>query len=115
MRPWQDDQLQILLTAEDKHGVFGGLAAVTRDLGFDHCAYGLRSLLPLSHQRIVMINNYPASWQTQYTERNYLSVDPTVRRALSSSLLILWNDDLFAHARDFWEDARGHGLRYGWA
>lgn len=115
MRAWQDDQLQIPLSATDEHGVFGGLAAIARNLGFDHCAYGLRSPLPLSRQRIVMINNYPAPWQDQYTQRNYLSVDPTVQRALSSSLPILWSDDLFANAREFWEDARGYGLRYGWA
>ena len=115
MRAWQDDQLQILLTEKDEHRVFEKLLDIARNLGFDHCAYGMRSPLPLSRQRIVMINNYPARWQAQYAQCNYLSVDPTVQHALKSPLPIFWSDEFFAGARDFWEDARGHGLRYGWA
>jgi LuxR family transcriptional regulator, quorum-sensing system regulator SolR len=99
VRAWQDDQLQILLTEKDEHRVFDKLVDIARNLGFDHCAYGMRSPLPLSRQRIVMINNYPARWQAQYAQCNYLSVDPTVQHG----------------AREFWEDARGYGLRYGWA
>ena len=115
MRAWQDDQLQILLTEKDEHRVFDKLVEIARNIGFDHCAYGMRSPLPLSRQRIVMINNYPARWQAQYAQCNYLSVGPTVQHALKSPLPILWSDELFAGARDFWEAARGHGLRYGWA
>lgn len=115
VRAWQDDQLQALLSESDEHRIFDKLAQIARDMGFDHCAYGMRSPLPLSRQRIVMINNYPARWQTQYAQCNYLSVDPSVKHALRSPLPILWSDDFFASARDFWEDARGHGLRHGWA
>lgn len=115
MRTWQDEQLQILLTEKDEHCVFVKLLDLARRLGFDHCAYGMRSPLPLSRQRIVMINNYPARWQSQYAQRNYLAVDPTVQHALKSPLPILWSEEFFAGARDFWEEARGHGLRYGWA
>ena len=115
MRAWQDDQLQVLLNESSEQCVFDKLTHIARDLGFDHCAYGMRSPLPLSRQRIVMINNYPARWQAQYAQCNYLSVDPSVQHALRSPLPLLWSDDFFAGARDFWEDARGHGLRYGWA
>jgi LuxR family quorum-sensing system transcriptional regulator SolR len=115
VRTWQDDQLQMLLTEPDEHRVFDKLLDLARRLGFDHCAYGLRSPLPLSRQRVVMINNYPACWQAQYAQRNYLAVDPTVQHALKSPLPVLWSDHIFADARDFWEEARGHGLRYGWA
>jgi len=115
VRPWQDDQLQILLTETDEHRVFDKLAEIIRNLGFDLCAYGMRSPLPLSRKRIVMINNYPERWQMQYAQRNYLGVDPTVQHALKSTLPLLWSEKIFADAPDFWEEARGHGLRYGWA
>jgi len=115
VRAWQDDQLQVLLNELSEQCVFDKLTHIARGLGFDHCAYGMRSPLPLSRQRIVMINNYPARWQAQYAQCNYLSVDPSVQHALRSPLPLLWSDDFFAGARDFWEDARGHGLRYGWA
>jgi LuxR family transcriptional regulator, quorum-sensing system regulator SolR len=115
VRAWQDDQLQVLLSEKHEHQVFDKLVDLARQLGFDQCAYGMRSPLPLSRQRIVMFNNYPARWQTRYVHQNYLAVDPSVQHALKSPLPILWSDEFFAGARDFWEDARGHGLRYGWA
>lgn len=115
MRAWQDEQLQMLLTEKDEHRVFDKLVDLARRLGFDHCAYGMRSPLPLSRHRVVMINNYPTRWQAQYAQRNYLAVDPTVQHAMISPLPVLWSDELFSGARDFWEEARGHGLRYGWA
>jgi LuxR family transcriptional regulator, quorum-sensing system regulator SolR len=115
VRAWQDDQLQVLLTENDEHQVFGKLVILARQLGFDQCAYGMRSPLPLSRQRIVMFNNYPASWQSQYARRNYLAIDPTVQHALKSTQPIIWSDEFFSGAPEFWEEARGHGLRYGWA
>ncbi|HEY6452110.1 MAG TPA: LuxR family transcriptional regulator [Steroidobacteraceae bacterium] len=115
MKAWQDDQLQILLAEKNEHRVFDRLVDIARQLGFDHCAYGLRPPLPLSRQRIVMFNNYPAGWQARYARENYLAVDPTVQHGLKSPLPVIWTDDFFAGAREFWEEARGHGLRYGWA
>ena len=86
--------MQILQAEGDQHRVFDKLVEATRDLGFDQCAYGLRSPLPLSRQRIVMINNYPVRWQARYAQQNYLRVDPTVQHALRSQLPVLWRDDL---------------------
>jgi LuxR family transcriptional regulator len=115
LKAWQDDQLQILLRQKDEQHVFERVVDLARQLGFDHCAYGMRSPLPLSRQRIVMFNNYPAAWQARYAQRNYLAIDPSVQHALKSPLPILWSDEFFAATPDFWEEARGHGLRFGWA
>jgi LuxR family transcriptional regulator len=38
-----------------------------------------------------------------------------VRHALRSPLPVIWSDEFFSAARPFWEQARMHGLRYGWA
>jgi LuxR family transcriptional regulator len=62
-----------------------------------------------------MFNNYPTEWQGQYARENYLAVDPTVQHGLRSPLPVIWTDDFFSGARPFWEEARMHGLRYGWA
>jgi DNA-binding CsgD family transcriptional regulator len=42
-------------------------------------------------------------------------VDPTVLHGLRSPLPVIWTDEFFSGARPFWEEARMHGLRYGWA
>lgn len=115
MKAWQDEQLQVLLAEEDEYSVFDKVAKIAKQLGFDHCSYGIRASLPVSRQRIVTFNTYPVEWRERYAKQNYLAVDPTVRHGLTSPLPVVWADELFAKARDFWEDARSFDLRYGWA
>lgn len=84
-------------------------------LGFDYCAYGMRSPLPLSNPRVIMGSTYPSAWQQRYAEQNYMAVDPTVAHALRSTVPLVWSESLFEQARPFWEEARSHGLQVGWA
>jgi DNA-binding CsgD family transcriptional regulator len=62
-----------------------------------------------------MYNNYSNGWRQQYSERGYMQVDPTVQHAFKSSLPLVWSNTLFEPAQEMWEEARGHGLQYGWA
>jgi LuxR family transcriptional regulator len=115
VKPWQDEQLQVLLADDNEHRVFERIAQIARKLGFDHCAYGVRPPLPISRQRIVMFNTYPTEWRDRYARNNFLAVDPTVQHGLRSPLPVVWSDEFFAQSREFWEEARAHDLRYGWA
>jgi LuxR family transcriptional regulator len=112
---WREDCLAAMAQAPDAASLHELVAGAARSLGFDYCAYGLRVPLPLSHPRTVMVNNYPAAWQSRYAQAGYLSVDPTVAHGAASPLPVLWSEGLFAGARPLWEDAREHGLRVGWA
>ena len=91
------------------------ITAIARDLGFDFCAYGMRMPVPLSQPKIVMFNNYPVAWQTQYQAQGYVEIDPTVHHCSQSLRPIVWSDEVFASAPQFWEEARSFGLRIGWA
>lgn len=115
MKSWQEEQLQALLSIQCEHKLFKVLAAITRELGFDYCAYGLRTPLPVSRPKVVMFNNYCAAWQARYQEKDYVTIDPTVHHGMRSLLPIIWSDDVFAEARELWEDARSFGLQVGWA
>lgn len=115
MRGWQEDQLAILQSARSEHELFRSLKDVAYGLGFEHCAYGVKLALPVTRPRFAFFNNYPSAWQERYRDQNYVAVDPTVLHGLSSVVPVVWGDGLFASARDFWEEARGFGLRVGWA
>ncbi|MBK1646126.1 LuxR family transcriptional regulator [Thiocapsa imhoffii] len=115
MAGWQEDQLHLLLTIDDERELFDRLSLVARGLGFDYCAYGLRTPVPISRPRILMLNNYPLGWQARYQKRGYLAIDPTVKHGTHSSLPLLWSDAIFASARELWEEARSFGLHVGWA
>lgn len=110
---WQEDQLHALENIQSEEQLFQAILSLGRELGFDLCAYGLRVPFPIASPKIVMFNNYSAEWQAQYQAKNYLATDPTVHHAMRSSLPVLWSDDLFSSAQEFWEEARSFGLRYG--
>jgi len=115
MNTWRDDQLQALLDTRSDAEFFQRMAQAARELGFDYCAYGMRLPLPVAAPQLLMLNNYSTDWQQRYAQEDYLSVDPTVAHGTRSVLPLVWSEPVFAEARPFWEDARGHGLRVGWS
>lgn len=115
MGGWQEEQIQSLLSAKTGASFFAALTQTAHQLGFDYCAYGMRMPLPVSKPKLIMLNNYSASWQRRYANENYLGVDPTVAHGMRSTMLLVWSEDVFTACRPFWEDARGHGLHVGLA
>ena len=115
MDSWHEEQLQSLLNAESEGAFFNALSGSVAKLGFENCAYGLRAPLPISSPKVVLLNNYPTSWQESYVRNNYLMIDPTVAHGMRSVLPLVWSDDLFTSCREFWEEARSYGLQVGWA
>lgn len=107
--------MRLMLSADTEAAFFTALSGMARNLGFDYCAYGMRMPLPLSNPRMFMLNNYSADWQQRYAKENYLAVDPTVAHGMKSVRPLVWSNQLFVSCRSFWEDARSHGLRVGWA
>ena len=115
VKTWQEDQLNSLHAVECEHQLFKMVASIARNLGFDHCAYGLRSPLPLTQPKTSIFNNYPVAWQRRYQEKSYLADDPTVLHGMRSLLPVIWSEQLFASSRELWEDARSFGLEVGCA
>jgi len=109
------DLTTALDAADGETALLAALDKAARALGFDYCAYGMRTPLPLSNPRVIMGSTYPTAWQQRYAEQNYMAVDPTVAHALRSTMPVIWSDPMFEQARPFWEDARSHDLQVGWA
>jgi LuxR family transcriptional regulator len=112
---WQGRHTEALAAAQTEKDFFAALSKAARELGFDHCAYGMRLPLPLSNPKIILVNDYSEQWQQRYAQENYLAVDPTVAHGMRSVLPVIWTDSLFENCMDFWEDARAHNLKVGWA
>jgi LuxR family transcriptional regulator, quorum-sensing system regulator SolR len=115
MKAWQEEQVQLLLSGTSAEDLFQQLTILARGLGFDYCSYGIRMPLPISAPKTEVFSNYSSAWQKCYQEQNYLVVDPTVVRGSRSTMPFVWTDELFAPARNLREDAKAHGLEYGWA
>lgn len=115
MDSWQETQIQSLLSTETESDFFRALSGAAGELGFEYCAYGMRMPLPVSRPKVFMLNNYTQGWQERYAQENYLTVDPTVAHGMKSVMPLVWSEQVFSSCRPFWEDARAHGLRFGWA
>lgn len=114
MKLRQDELLTRMQQAPTEAALFDMLKIEAQQLGFEHCAYGLRLPLNLSQPRFVLFNTYPATWQQRYLEQNYIATDPTIRHAQQSLAPLVWNNEVFSETPQLWADARAHGLRYGW-
>jgi LuxR family quorum-sensing system transcriptional regulator SolR len=112
---WQDTDFESLIKAESEDLAFASIARLARKLGFEYCAYGIRVLAPLTKPKIHLVNNYSDEWRRRYSDNNYLAIDPTVVHGMRSVMPLIWSDQVFAACPEFWEDAREHGLRVGWA
>ena len=115
MDPWKEDLLQTFQSIECERQVLAMVAELARKLEFDYCAYGLRMPLPLARPKTALFSNYPAVWQDRYQAWGYQAIDPTVHHAMRSPSPVIWSDDLFAPARELWEEARSFGLQAGLA
>ena len=119
MRPvvqtWAEDLMAAFDRSRDEEQIFALVLAEANQLGFAHCAYGLRAPLPLTNPKVVMLDNYPPAWRRRYKEAGYLDIDPLVRHARHSRTPVIWSDALFAEVPTLWAEARSFGLCHGWA
>jgi len=115
METWIRDLLPTVGGQRDVNQIFEQIGQSARLLGFDHCAYGLRLPLPFTKPRTLMLNNYDSRWARRYEDEGYLNLDPTVRIGQRSNFPIVWSEEVFREAPQFWSEARSFGLNFGWA
>lgn len=115
MNEWTQDVLGRLDEASEPSQVLAQISVAARHLGFEHCAYGLRTLVPFTRPRTLMLSTYDERWNRRYISAGYLQVDPTVAHAVHSGAPLVWSDEVFRTAPQMWDEARSFGLRVGWA
>lgn len=115
MDAWREDFFNALLNLQSEQEAFNLITKIARSIGFEYCAYGIQMPVPVSQPKVAMFNNYSPEWQAHYQQSGYLHIDPTVQHALKSTFPVVWSHELFESAQDMWEEARGHGLKVGWA
>ena len=115
MPSWREQWLHRLTgAAQSEQHIFDALAAIVREVGFDYCSFGLH-VPPIGRiGNDLWFTTYPREWQLRYFANDYLAIDPVLKCALSSPAPVVWSDSAFGVQRDFWEEARAHGVRCGW-
>lgn len=84
-----------------------------RRLGFESVALGTKGTVSPAGGTTNIISNYPEAWVKRYLERDYVSLDPTVRLGMRTRDPVVWHDALFVKSRQLWSEAQDFGLRAG--
>jgi LuxR family transcriptional regulator len=115
MSNWREDCLHYLTdSVKTDTEAFTRFAGLVKTAGFEYCSFGVRPSLLSQASGDLWWTTYPQSWQDYYFSHDYLSIDPVIYAALHSALPVIWTEPKFDKQRDFWESARGHGIRHGW-
>ena len=114
MYKWAEELMGAIDPNNDEAEVFARISAAVQALGFENCAFGLRVPLPVTNPKVVLINDYPHTWQDRYREADYVRSDPTVLHGRTSQVPLVWSDEVFTATPELWEEAKSAGLRHGW-
>lgn len=114
MKNWIEDLIAEVKQDNDSYLIFEKIALAAEELGFEYCSYGVKTPVPFTNPKIVLVNNYPAAWQERYRKAGYIALDPTVAHGMRSRTPLTWSDAVFADQPQFWSEAQSYGLRYGW-
>jgi LuxR family quorum-sensing system transcriptional regulator SolR len=117
VKPWREDCLsRLTLSALRSTGeALNELAMIVHHLGFEYCSYVLQIPTLVSKPSVTWASTYPDHWLEHYFANKYLEIDPVIQRTSSELSPVVWTDDLFESQPAFWEEARSHGIRHGWA
>lgn len=115
MNDWTQEVLGHLIEASEPSQVLEQVSAAARHLGFEQCAYGLRTFLPFTRPKTRMLSTYDARWNHRYLEAGYLQIDPTIAHGVRSAAPVIWSDQVFRRTPQMWDEARSFGLCIGWA
>lgn len=112
---WMGDVLASVNEATEVEELLQKLQSGAVSLGFEYCAYGLQTLLPVTRPRIYTQSTYPTAWCEHYQRAGYLAIDPSVQHCQRSQAPVLWSEGVFSAVPRLWDDAQQVGLRVGWA
>jgi DNA-binding CsgD family transcriptional regulator len=112
---WKELHVERFSKAADEEAIMGELSALSLALGFPYCSYSLTLPVPISKPTFSLHGNLPDGWPLRYKSQQYQNVDPVIQHGRISAIPVVWTDELFALAQDYWADAKNHGLSVGWS
>jgi LuxR family quorum-sensing system transcriptional regulator SolR len=74
-------------TATDEQSIVTLLRSLCQQMGFDHFRLGFISPSSIQRPDVRIFNGCPADWVLVYNERDFLTVDPVVRKGMVYSIM----------------------------
>lgn len=114
MRSWHNDLIEWATQVDSQSEMLRKACQFAQVIDFEWCAYHVQAPLPISCPVSEFASNYPIAWQSRYRAKEYVKIDPILKRAKLTRMPFLWDGSLGKAEPVFWEEVRQAGLNIGW-
>lgn len=114
MLPWKPEHLQAFVSERSPQKLFDIAVHLAQDLGMVYLGLNIRIQIATQTPRLYLYSNYPNEWIELYQHDELYKQDAAATVSHSSTMPVLWTDELYREAPQFRAAASRCGLRHGW-
>lgn len=114
MLNWKPEHLHAFVTERCPQRLFDIAVHLAQDMGMEYLGLNIRIQIATQTPRLFLYSNYPHEWIERYQRDDFYKQDPAANVSHSSTMPVLWTDDLYREAPHFRKAACKSGLRHGW-
>ncbi|MFJ4348827.1 autoinducer binding domain-containing protein [Pseudomonas sp. NPDC089401] len=114
MLQWNHEHLHRLISESTPQKVFDLAVHLAQDMEMVFLGLKIRIQLAAQTPKLYLYSNYPVAWVERYQRDDFYKQDAAANRSHSSTMPVVWSDELYHDVPHFREQACLHGLRHGW-
>ena len=114
MLHWKPEHLDAFVSERSPRKLFDIAVHLAQHLGMDYLGLNIRIQIATQTPRLYLYSNYPDEWIERYQRDEFYKQDSAANVSHSSTMPVLWTDDLYRDAPHYREAACYYGLRHGW-
>jgi len=109
------EELTFLLELDSEDIWTKEIFSIISDYGFEQTLFAVLKSNTEPLENAFIRSNYAPEWRKTYDKENLGYVDPTVSHCLTSTIPLVWTEDVFSNKdqKNLYEEAVGYGLRSG--
>lgn len=115
MERWKESQLRQLASTKEIDTAYEVSLRFAKNIGYKFFEFSVTYKTSSEQVNTLKLNNYPASWNTEYEQKKFRDIDPIVAHCNQTMLPVLWSDELFSKVPSMWEALGVQGIQHGWS
>ncbi|MFK9080022.1 autoinducer binding domain-containing protein [Pseudomonas neuropathica] len=115
MERWKELQLSQIAGAKEIDTAYQVALRFAKNIGYKFFEFSVTYKTRSEQINTLRLNNYPASWNTEYEQKKLGKIDPVVAHCNQTMLPVLWSEELFCKVPSMWEALGIQGFQHGWS
>lgn len=115
MERWKESQLRQIASAKEIDTAYEVSLRFAKNIGYKFFEFSTTYRTRPEPVITLKLNNYPASWNTDYEQKKLSEIDPIVAHCNQTMLPVLWSEELFSKVPSMWEALGLQGIQHGWS